>query len=46
MFTFVDDPNSIKGGGEFTTNYCNIYSDKLENTDKQEASYFALDIKN
>ena len=46
MFTFVDDPNSIKDGGEFATNYCNIYSDKLEYTDKREASFFDLDIKN
>ena len=40
IFRFVDDLNSINEGGEFESNYSNIYPEELqlgkENTDKHE----------
>ena len=41
-FRFIDDLNSMNHGGEFESNYSNIYPEKLhlakENTDTHEAS--------
>ena len=49
IFRFIDDLNSINDGGEFESNYSNIYPEKLqlgkENTDKHEASFLDLNIK-
>ena len=49
IFRFIDDLNSINGGGEFESSYSNIYPEELqlgtENTDKHEASFLDLDIK-
>ena len=46
---FIDALNSINDGGEFESNYCNIYLGELElvigNTDKHEAGFLDLDIK-
>ena len=43
IFRFIDDLNSINGGGEFESNYSNICSWELElgkeNTDKHEAIF-------
>ena len=43
IFRFIDDLNSINGGGKFESNYSNIYSWELElgkeNTDKHEAIF-------
>ena len=48
IFRFIDDLNSINDGGEFESNYCDIYRDELElckeNTDKHEAGFLDLDI--
>ena len=48
-FWFIDDLNSINDGGEFRSNYSNIYTEELqlgkENTDKQDASFLDLNIK-
>ena len=49
IFRFIDDLNSINDGGEFESNYSNIYPEELqlgkENTDKHEASFLDLNIK-
>ena len=49
IFRFIDDLNSINDGGEFESNYSNIYPEELqlgnENTDKNEASSLNLNIK-
>ena len=49
LFRFIDDLNSINDGGEFESNYSNIYPEELqlgkENTDKHEASFLDLNIK-
>ena len=50
IFRFINDLNSINDGGEFESNYSNIYSkelrlDKEENTDKHETSFLDLNIK-
>ena len=49
IFRFIDDLNSIIDGGEFESNYCNIYPEELqlgkENTDKHAASFLDLNIK-
>ena len=49
IFRFIDDLNSISDGGEFESNYSNIYPEELqlgkENTDKHEASFLDLNIK-
>ena len=49
IFRFIDDLNSINDGGEFESNYSNIYPEELqlgkENTDKHEASLLDLNIK-
>ena len=43
IFRFIDDLNSTNGGGEFESNYSNIYSWELalgkENTDQHEAIF-------
>ena len=48
-FWFIDDLNSINDGGEFRSNYSDIYTEELqlgkENTDKQDASFLDLNIK-
>ena len=48
-FRFIDDLNSTNDGGEFESNYSNIYPEELqlgkENTDKHEASFLDLNIK-
>ena len=48
IFRFIDNLNSINDGGEFESNYSNIYLEELqlckENTDKQ-ASFLDLNIK-
>ena len=49
VFRFIDDSNSVNDGGEFKSNYSNIYPEELqlskENTDKHEASFLDLNIK-
>ena len=49
IFRFINDLNSLNDGGEFETNYSNIYPEELqlrkENTDKHEASFLDLNIK-
>ena len=49
IFRFIDDLNSINDGGEFESNYSNIYPEELQlgegNTDKHEASFLDLNIK-
>ena len=49
IFRLIDDLNSINDGGEFESNFSDIYSEELqlrkENTDKHEASFSDLDIK-
>ena len=49
IFRFIDDLNSISDGGEFESNYSNIYPEELqlgkENTDKHKASFLDLNIK-
>ena len=49
IFRFIDDLNSINDGGEFESNYSNIYPEELqlgkENTDKNETSFLDLNIK-
>ena len=49
IFRFIDDLNSINDGGEFESNYSNIYPEELqlgkENTDKHETSFLDLNIK-
>ena len=49
IFRFIDDLNSINDGGEFESNYSNIYPEELqlgkENTDKHEASFLDLNNK-
>ena len=49
IFRFIDDLNSINDGGEFESNYSNVYPEELqlgkENTDKHEASLLDLNIK-
>ena len=49
IFRFIDDLNSINDGGEFESNYSNIYPEELqlgkENTDKHEVSFLDLNIK-
>ena len=48
-FRFIDDLNSINDGGEFESNYSDIYPEELqlgkENTDKHETSFLVLNIK-
>ena len=48
-FRFIDDLNSINDGGEFESNYSDIYPEALqlgkENTDKHETSFLVLNIK-
>ena len=49
IFRFIDDLNAISDGGEFESNFSNIYPDEShlgkENTDKHEASFLELNIK-
>ena len=49
VLRFIDDSNSVNDGGEFKSNYSNIYPEELqlskENTDKHEASFLDLNIK-
>ena len=49
IFRFIDDLNSINDGGEFESNYSDIYPEELqlgkENTDKHETSFLVLNIK-
>ena len=49
IFRYVGDLNPINDGGEFESNYSNIYSEELqldeENTDKLETSFLDLNIK-
>ena len=49
IFRFIHDLNSINDGEEFQSSYSNIYPEVLqlgkENADKNEASFFDLDIK-
>ena len=49
IFRFTDDLNSINDGGEFESNYSNIYPEEFqlgkENIDKLEASFLDLNIK-
>ena len=49
IFRFINDLNSINNGGEFESNYSNIYLEEFqlgkENTDKYEASFLDLNIK-
>ena len=48
-FRFINDLNSINDGGEFGSNFSNIYPQELklskENTDIHEASFLDLAIK-
>ena len=48
-FRFINDLSSINDGGEFESNYSNIYPAELqlgkENTDKHEASFLDFNIK-
>ena len=49
IFRFIDDLNSINDGGEFKSNYSNIYPEELqlgkESTDKHETSFLDLNFK-
>ena len=49
IFRFIDDLNSINDGGEFESNYSNVYPEELqlgkENTDEHEVSILDLNIK-
>ena len=49
IFSFIDDLNSTNDGGEFESNYSNIYPEELqlvkESTDKHETSVLDLNIK-
>ena len=49
IFRFISNLNSTNDGGEFESNYSNIYPEELqlgkENTDKHEASFLDLNIK-
>ena len=49
IFRLIDGLNSINDGGEFESNYSNIYPEELqlskENIDKHEASFLDLNIK-
>ena len=49
IFRFLDDLNSIDDGGEFESNYSNIYPEELQlgnkNADKKETSFLDLNIK-
>ena len=49
IFRFIDDLNSINDGGEFESNYSNIYPEELqlgkENIVEHEASFLDLNIK-
>ena len=49
IFRFINDLNSIDDGGEFESNYSNIYPEELqlgkENTDKHETNFLDLNIK-
>ena len=49
IFAFIDDLNCMNDGGEFESNFSNIYPQELqlvkENTDKHEASFLDLNIK-
>ena len=49
IFRFTNDLNSTDDGGEFESNYSNIYLQELqlgkENADKNGASFFDLNIK-
>ena len=49
IFRFINDLNSIDDGGEFESNYSNIYPEELqlgkENTDKHETIFLDLNIK-
>ena len=49
IFRFIGDLNSVNDGGQFESNYSNIYAEESqlgkENTDKHEASFLDLNIK-
>ena len=49
IFRLIDGLNSINDGGEFESNYSNIYPQELQlgkgNTDKRETSFLDLNIK-
>ena len=49
IFRLIDDLNSFNDGGEFESNYSNIYPEELqlgkENNDKHETSFLDLNIK-
>ena len=49
IFRLIDDLDSVNNGGEFESNYSNIYPEELqlgkENTDKRDASFLDLNIK-
>ena len=49
IFRFIDDLNSINDGGEFESNYSNIYPEELQlgkkNTNKPDSSFLDLNIK-
>ena len=49
IFRFIDDLKSINDGGEFESNYSNIYPEELqlgkETDDKYEACFLDLNIK-
>ena len=49
VFRFIDDLNAINDGGEFESNFRNIYPEELqlnkENTSNFEASFLDLQIK-
>ena len=49
IFRFIDELNSINDGGDFESNYSNIYPEELqlgkESTDKHETSFLDLNIK-
>ena len=49
IFSVIDELNSINDGGEFESNYSNIYPGELqlgkENTDKHVTSFLYLNIR-
>ena len=49
IFRFTEHLNFVNNGGEFDTNYCNIFPEELElvqeNNDKHESSFLDLDSK-
>ena len=49
IFRFINNLNAINDGGEFGSNYSNMYPDKLqlgnESNDKRETSFLDLNIK-